>query len=146
RETPRALAAAADHALEFACLIVGQMAAAVVGQRLGGKQLHAIGHRRIVHQIAPPRRSEPLFTQRHRPRPLSRRKWRTGSARLDSDEYDTRAEYRVRLPRAVLRLLSFVVNLRLAVRNTLHAAKIWAFKEFDCERGCVSSLPWLRCD
>jgi hypothetical protein len=50
RETPRALTTARDHALESTCLIAGQMPRAVLGQRLGGKRLDAIGHRLIVGQ------------------------------------------------------------------------------------------------
>ena len=49
-EAPRALTSAADHALESACLIAGQTAAAVLGERRGGKQLGAIGHGLIVGQ------------------------------------------------------------------------------------------------
>jgi hypothetical protein len=50
--TPRALTAAADHALESTCLIDGQMAAAVFGQRPGGKRIGAIRHRLIVCQTS----------------------------------------------------------------------------------------------
>jgi hypothetical protein len=53
-EAPRTLTAATDHALESQYLIAGQMAAAVLTQRLDGKQLGA------VHQAVA--RALPAFT------------------------------------------------------------------------------------
>ena len=49
-EAPRALTAAADHALESQRLLAGQVAAAVLGKRGGRKHLGPIGHAVIVRQ------------------------------------------------------------------------------------------------
>src|SRR5580765_432615 len=63
REPPRSLTTAGDHALESTCLIAGQMPRAVLGQRLGGKRLDAIGHRLIVGQTLGSDNGRPLPDQ-----------------------------------------------------------------------------------